>query len=70
MSYKCYDVTREVLEHVRRGGTAYLSEEVIDGQVIKLVAPTIHARDDMNEIICQALDVTQLESGWHCNFRL
>lgn len=70
MSYKRYHVTREVLEHIRKGGSATLDEEPENGEVIELVAPTIHVRDDMNTIICQALDVTRLASGFHCNFRL
>lgn len=67
---KVYQVTCEVLEQVRKGGTAILSEEVESGDVVELVAPTIHPRDDMNTIVAQALDVTKLSYGWHTNFRL
>lgn len=65
-----FHVTREVLERIREGGSAILDERPENGEVIELVAPTIHVRDDMNTIICQALDVARLASGFHCNFRL
>lgn len=65
-----FHVTREVLERIRKGDSAILDEEPENGEVIELVAPTIHVRDDMNTIICQALDVSRLDRGWICNFRL
>lgn len=67
---KSYQVTRDMLEQIRNGGPAVLSQEVESGDVVELIAPTIHSRDDMNIIVVQALDVTKISNGWYTNFRL